>query len=176
MEVAVGIGGAVRGDQQIAARKGGACRGRQLDLHRPVGELPGHGLSRCRRGFRRHLPDAAAGTAGVSRGLGSLGRLHRRLVVGRSLPLLKGDGAGGAGRQTVSQPVAVVLPHQSGLAVHQVDGPLMAGVDTLAAAVTLFLIDVNDPPDHADPSYSCCAVSVYSRRRAFICCICHFAK
>ena len=87
----------------------------------------------------------------TGRGSDGLRRLYRRLVVGRGLPLLKGDGAGGTGRQAVAQPVAVMLPHQLCLAVHQVNGPLVAGVDAAAAAIALFLVDVNDLSDHVIP-------------------------
>ena len=97
---------------------------------------------------------------GACRGPGGLRRLHSRLIVGRGLPLLKGDGASGTGRQTVAQPVAVMLPHQLRLAVHQVDSALVAGVDTPAAAITFFLVDMNDLSDHVIPPVLIDSVSI----------------
>ena len=66
----------------------------------------------------------------------------------RCLPLHKGDGPGGTGRQTVPQPVAVVVPHQLGLALYHGDGPLMTGLGAGAAAVAFLPVDFNDPSFH----------------------------
>src|SRR5699024_2123127 len=116
VEGAVGVGGAVGGNEQVApVEPGGVHRG-QLDLHRPLpqlaGNLPGGGGGALRRALDR--PALAAGTAaGQGGGLGRSGRLggqHGGVVVGGGLPFLEGDGPGGAGRQAVPKPVAVVLP------------------------------------------------------------------
>ena len=96
-----------------------------------------------------HLAHGSAGTAGVGGTLfGGLGGQHGGLVIGGSLPLLKGDGVGGTGGQAVAQTVAVMLVHQLRLAVHQTDGALVTGVDASAAAITLLLINMNDLADH----------------------------
>ena len=73
---------------------------------------------------------------------------NRRLVIGRGLPLLKGDGPGGTGGQTVTQTVAVVLPGQPGLAVHQFDGPFMTCGYAGPAAVAGRRINVYNFTDH----------------------------
>ena len=96
-----------------------------------------------------HLPHGGAGAAGVGGALlGGLGRQDGSLVIGGGFPLLKGDGVGMAGGQAVAQTVAVMLVHQLRLAVHQADGPLVAGVDAGPAAVALFLVDMDDLADH----------------------------
>ena len=74
------------------------------------------------------------------------------LVIGRRLPLHKGDGPGGAGGQAVAQTVAVVVPHELRLAVHHGDGALVTGGGAGAAAVALLLIDFNNPSFHCNAS------------------------
>ena len=159
VKVGVGVGGTVGGHQQAAALEVGCHGVDQLDLHRPLTELAhrlslGH-WSRSRSGGGvqglGHLPGAAAGQRllGLFRRLSGL---HRRLVVGGSLPHLKGDGSGGAGGQTVAQAVAVVLPGELGHPVHHLDGTLVAGGGTGPAAVTFTLVNVNDLTDHKTSS------------------------
>ena len=50
--------------------------------------------------------------------------------------------------QAVAEAVAVVVPHQPGLAVHQANGPFVAGGDAGPAAVAFFFVYVNDFSDH----------------------------
>ena len=95
-------------------------------------------------------PGAAAGAA-PRRGLRSpvfQAGFDRLGVVGGGLPLHKSDGAGGADRQAVPQPIAVVVPHKLGFALHHGDGALVAGGGAQAAAVAFFLVDVDDFPFH----------------------------
>ena len=150
MEVGIGEGRAVRRDQQLRPLEIRGPGGDQLDLHRPVGQLALRLPAGCRGGglFVGQLADGRAGAAGMGPVPGGLSRLHRRLVIGGSLPLLKGNGPGGTGRQAVPQPVAVVLPHELSLAVHHVDGALVAGPGAGPAAVALVLVYVNDPANH----------------------------
>ena len=75
-------------------------------------------------------------------------RQHGGLVIGGGFPLLKGDGACMAGRQAVAQTITIMLMHQLGLTVHQRNSAFVTGVDTGAAAVALFLVDMNDLADH----------------------------
>ena len=44
--------------------------------------------------------------------------------------------------------VAVVVPHQLGLALYHGDGPLMTGLGAGAAAVAFLPVDFNDPSFH----------------------------
>ena len=145
MEVAIGEGGAVGGDEQIRVREPRGVDGRELDLHRPLGKLAGNveRAGRLRRGLKRR--GAGAG-AGVRRG--GLGGFDGGFVICRGLARLKGDRARGAGGQTVAQAVAVVLAHEARLAVHHGDGPLVAGAGAGAAAVALFFINANDLAKH----------------------------
>ena len=53
--------------------------------------------------------------------------VHR---AGAAFLLHKGDRPGGTGRETVAQPVAVIVPHQRGLTLHHGDGALVAGRGT----------------------------------------------
>ena len=156
VEPGVGVGGAVGGHQQLLPLKIGGLDGDQLDLHRPLAQLAlplRFGLDRSGAGAALQGLGGAAGAAAgeLSPALGRLGRLgglHRRLVVGGGLPLLKGDGSGGAGGQTVPQAVAVVLPGEPGHPVHHLNGPLVAGGGTGPAAVALALVNANDLADH----------------------------
>ena len=98
-------------------------------------------------------PAAAAGAAGVSRCAGfCLVGQNGGLVIGRCLPLLEGDGPGGAGGQAVPQPVAVVLPGETGLAVDHLNGALVAGGSAGAAAVAFIFVDLDDPSFHCNAS------------------------
>jgi len=113
------------------------------------------GVSTAGGGGRRIIPGLAAGAAA---GQGHVRFLHFTLfvfhdgllVIGRRLPLYKGDGPGGAGGQAVAQTVAVIVPHEPRLAVHHGDGALVTGGGAGAAAVAFFLIDLDDPSNHFD--------------------------
>ena len=150
MEAGVGVGGAVRRHQELGPVEVGGLHRHQPDLAGPLGQLAlrlGRRL-RLPGGLRpveepRPLPWAAVEVLT----LGLLRRLDGGLVIGRGLPLHKGDGPGGAGGQAVPQPVAVVVPQQLGLPVHHADGTLVAGVGAGAAAVAFFLVNMNDLPD-----------------------------
>ncbi len=63
VEVAIGEGGAVGGDEQIRVREPRGVDGRKLDLHRPLGKLAGNveRAGRPRRGLKRR--GAGAGQA-----------------------------------------------------------------------------------------------------------------
>ena len=73
---------------------------------------------------------------------------HSLLVISGGFALGKGDGTGGASGQAVAKAVAVVVPHQLGLAVHKADGTLVAGGDAGPAAVAFFFVYMNDFADH----------------------------
>lgn len=97
---------------------------------------------------------ARAGTSGVyGLLLRGLRGLDGGLVVGGGLALFKRDGPGVTGGQTVAQPVAVVLAHELGLAVYEVDRALVAGIHARAAAVALLFVNMNDLPDHKITSF-----------------------
>ena len=73
---------------------------------------------------------------------------HSLLVISGGFALGKGDGTGGASGQAVAKAVAVVVPHELCLAVHQTDGTLVAGGDAGTAAVAFFFVYMNDFADH----------------------------
>ena len=96
-------------------------------------------------------PSSTAARAAVEDGLfGSGSSLflfvfqHSLLIVGSGLPLLEGDGTGGAAGQAVAEAVAVVVAHKLGLSVHEADGTLMAGSDTGTTAIAFFFVYMND--------------------------------
>ena len=153
VEIAVGIGRAVGGDQQVGSIKVGSVHRRQLDLHRPLAQPGADGSGGNAGGFPGDGPGLAAGTAtgqGRGRGAGSalffglLSPAHRFGVIGGSLPLLKGDGAHRAGGQAVAQTVTIILAQQLCLAVFHADGTLMAGIGAQAAADAGVLVDFDD--------------------------------
>ena len=125
--------------------------GCQLDLHRPVAQAGNwlHGGSSCAFcGLRlfQH-PHPGAGAAALVEVLHLLLQflflfvlLHRRLF--------KGDGTGGAARQTVAKAIAEILPHQFCLAVDDINGTFMAGGCAQAAAVAFFFVNMDDLPNH----------------------------
>ena len=73
---------------------------------------------------------------------------HSLLVISGGFALGKGDGTGRASGQAVAKAVAVVVPHQLGLAVHKADGTLVAGGDAGTTAVAFFFVYMNDFADH----------------------------
>ena len=155
VHIGVGVGGAVGCDQELCPVKIGGVHRHQLDLAGPLAQLRRlccGGGSRCAF-LPAELAHGAARAAVEGRFCG-LCRLfllvfqHGLLVVGGCLALFKGDGTGGAAGQAVAKPVAVIVPHEFGLAVDQADGPFVAGRDTRAAAIALFLVYVNDFPNH----------------------------
>ena len=154
MEAAVGVGGAVRGDEQVRAVEVRGAHRRQLDLHGPLAEQGRGGAGHAGRGGRflpAELSGLRAGAAAgqrLGRGLLGLTFPHGLPVVCGRFPLLKGDGSRGAGRQAVAQTVAVVLAHEPGLAVDHVDGALVTGLGAQTAAVAFVLVNVDDLSYH----------------------------
>ena len=169
MDIGVGVGGAVGGDQELRPVVKGSLCGKQLDLHGPLAQA-GDGLheshgSFCRRflAFERHGHGAGAAAGGRRAALHALKQLFRlgafdgHLVVGRGLALLKGDGAGGAVWQTVAKAIAEVLTGEFGFAVDDVDGTLVTGLGAEPAAVAFVLVYVNDFSEHitTPPCFFC---------------------
>ena len=156
VEGGVSVGGAVGGDEQPRPVEIGRIHRHQLDLHRPLGQaarLLSAGCFRSGRGLALNVPGLAAGAAAGQRHAllphFPLLVLHDGfLIVGRRLPLYKGDGPGGAGGQAVAQTVAVVVPHELRLAVHHGDGALVTRLGAGTAAVALVPVDLYDSPYH----------------------------
>ena len=104
------------------------------------------------------LYDLVAGERGrcwfsaVTCGLLLLSALHMRpyslLIISRSLTLHKGDGSGRAGRQTIAQSVAVIIPQKLRFSIHNTDSSLVAGIGADAAAVAFLLINMNHSSNH----------------------------
>ena len=161
VDIGVGIGGAVGGDQQLGTVKVGRVHRHQLDLARPLCQLGLHGHCGCGRcGLLTVELFHHAARAAMERRCGGLCLLlggsglfllvfqHSLLVISGGFALGKGDGTGGASGQAVAKAVAVVVPHQLGLAVHKADGTLVAGGDAGTAAVAFFFVYMNDFADH----------------------------
>jgi hypothetical protein len=62
-------------------------------------------------------------------------------IKGSGVSLLNGDSSGRTLRETGSQAVAIAFRYQLGLPVYQLQGALVAGVDTESAAVAFLLVD-----------------------------------
>ena len=75
-------------------------------------------------------------------------RLYRRMIVGRRFPFNNLDGIGRAGRQTVTEPVTVIILHKPRLAINHLNGILMTGLGTKPAAITFFFIYMNNFTNH----------------------------
>ena len=168
VEGGVGVSGAVGGNQEPCAVKIWGVHRHQLDLHRPLGKAARLlGLRRFHGGrvLTLNIPGLAPGAA-TGQGHALLPHFpllifhDGLLVIGRRLPLHKGDGPGGAGGQAVTQAVAVIVPHEPRLAVHHGDGALVTGGGAGATAVAFILIDFNDPSFHVRSSCCFCALIV----------------
>ena len=163
VHIGVGVGGAVGCDQELCPVKIGGVHRHQLDLAGPLAQLRRlccGGGSRCAF-LPAELAHGAARAAVEGRFCGLCGLFllvfqHGLLVVGGCLTLFKGDGTGGAAGQAVAKAVAVVVPHELCLAVHQTDGTLVAGGDAGPAAVAFFFVYMNDFPDHRKASLCLC--------------------
>ncbi len=171
MEGCVGVGRAVRRDEQLRAVEERRLRRHQADLARPLrqrGRLDrraGCGV-RCRlRGraveLAHRLAGAAAGRRRTAVGVqfhparlhpllhsGALRGLDGLLVVGGGLALRDRDRTRGAFRQAVAHAVAVVVAQERGLSVHHADGAFVAGLGAEAAAVAFLAVDLDDFPGH----------------------------
>jgi hypothetical protein len=88
---------------------------------------------------------------GFGRDSGSLGGLDLFdlfFVEGIRIPLLDGNGFPGAVAEAGAEPVAKVVGHKAGLAVHNLDGAFRTGRHAESAAVAFIFIDSDDIPDH----------------------------
>ena len=158
VHVGVGVGGAVRRNEQLCAVEEGSLGGHQLDLAGPLrqaGDGPAvRGRGRRLLGVRKlHHPGPGAAALVVC----MVRRFHplcllclfdSLLVVCRGLALLEGDGARRAAGQAVAKAVAEALPDQLCLAADHVDRALVAGAGAQPAAVALLFVDVDDLADH----------------------------
>ena len=78
----------------------------------------------------------------------SLTFLHSFGIIGRSLPLFECDCPCRTVGQTVSEAVAEVFSHQLRLPINDVDGAFVTCLCAETAAVTLFLVDMDDLSYH----------------------------
>lgn len=90
--------------------------------------------------------------------------LHSLFIISGGFALHKGDSAGGAMGQAVAEAIAVVIPHQFGLAVDHGDSTFVAGIGAGTAAVAFIGIDLDNFANHRGCSFSapfnavhCCA-------------------
>ena len=152
VEISIGVGGAIGGDEQMRAGKAGRPGGDQADLAGPLGQLRGD--SAIPSGSGLPLEQLGGGTGTAMEGGLLLGHvlLHGGFIVGGGFPLHKGDGPGGTGGQAVAQTIAVVIAQQAGLALHHADGALVAGSGADAAAGAFFLIYLDNSTDHRTTS------------------------
>ena len=152
MEISIGVGGAIGGDEQMRAGKAGRPGGDQADLAGPLGQLRGD--SAIPSGSGLPLEQLGGGTGTAMEGGLLLGHvlLHGGFIVGGGFPLHKGDGPGGTGGQAVAQTIAVVIAQQAGLALHHADGAFVTGGGADAAAGAFFLIYLDNSTDHRTTS------------------------
>ena len=152
VEISIGVGGAIGGDEQMRAGKAGRPGGDQADLAGPLGQLRGD--SAIPSGSGLPLEQLGGGTGTAMEGGLLLGHvlLHGGFIVGGGFPLHKGDGPGGTGGQAVAQTIAVVIAQQAGLALHHADGALVTGGGADAAAGAFFLIYLDNSTDHRTTS------------------------
>src|SRR5574344_1115599 len=94
--------------------------------------------------------------------LAQLAFLHGNFVVFLRFTFLKADRARRAGRQTISETVAVIVSEKLRFSVYHSDCPFVAGFCAQAAAVTFFLINSNNFSNHVPfTSFSECVSSGY---------------
>ena len=112
--------------------------------------------------LRRRLVEHAAGRAAgaaAQRLLGGCGFLtlvflHSLFIISGGFALHKGDSAGGAMGQAVAEAIAVVIPHQFGLAVDHGNSTFVAGIGAGTAAVAFIGIDLDNFANHRGCSFS----------------------
>ena len=146
MEISIRIGCAVGGNKKIRIVKIRRVYGNKLYLNGPLGKLTCYGrgfTSAGRIGFPINSPGVCSRTAAGKRFSGFfLFRFqNRRFVISRSFTFFKGYRACWTSRKTISQTVAVVLPHKLRFSVHNVDSALVTGFGAYSAAGAFFLVN-----------------------------------
>ena len=117
----------------------------------------GTAVVHLRRRLVEHAAGRAAGAA-AQRLLGGCGFLalvflHSLFIISGGFALHKGDSAGGAMGQAVAEAIAVVIPHQFGLAVDHGDSTFVAGIGAGTAAVAFIGIDLDNFANHRGCSF-----------------------
>jgi hypothetical protein len=152
----------VRSDQELrAVEERGLCQ-QKFDLAGPLVQLGDSSSSVCcQYGFlclfvffvELHHP--GTGTAALMVFMNHfihlfslLSVLNRRLIIFRRFPFFKRDRSCGTSGQAVAKPVTEVLPDQLCFSVYDLNGSLMAGICSDAAAVAFFFINMNDLTNH----------------------------
>ena len=74
--------------------------------------------------------------------------LHSLRIISRRLTLYKMNGIHRTIRQTVSQPVAIIISHQLCFPIYHRNSPLMAGLCTSSTPITFLLIYLNNSTNH----------------------------
>jgi hypothetical protein len=87
--------------------------------------------------------------------------LHGAFVVFLRFAFLKADRVRRAGRQAVSETVAIIVAEELGLSVYHADCPFVAGFCAQTAAVTFLFINSNNFSNHVPfTSFSECVFQV----------------
>ena len=123
MHIGVSVGRAVCGDQQIRVLKIRRVCWYQLYLAGPLGQL------RAMR-IQSFLLAPLLFQLLISQ--------HSFLVISSRLTFYEADGSHRTFRQTVSQPVAVIVSEKLSLSIHHSNGALMARRRAGSAAIALF--------------------------------------
>ena len=90
-------------------------------------------------------------------------------VVSGGFPLYKSDRPGGTCRETVSQPITIIIPQQLCLTADHADRALVARAGAQAAAIALFFVNFNDFAHHIGIppcSFDCLMNTVYQMLHA----------
>ena len=132
MEVAVSVGSAVGGDEQIGTVKVRGVNGDELDLAGPLRKLTRHTLGLARRGGCTS-PDAFGLRSGTAAGeipprSFQFRLAHCILVVGGRLAFLEGDCPRRTSGQAIAKAIAIILAGEYCLAVDHLNRALMAGL------------------------------------------------
>ena len=113
VEISIGVGGAIGGDQQLGTVKRRCINRCKLDLYRPLLQTGHCGSKSC-------IDCLACLECRFI-------RLYCGFIIRCCFSLDEGNGIGRTGWQTISQTIAIIIPHESGFAIHHANSAFMTG-------------------------------------------------
>lgn len=79
--------------------------------------------------------------------------LHGSFIIGSASRSTNWMGLHGAGGETVAEAITIIVSKQNSLSVYNADGSLVAGIGAKTAAITFFLVYLNNSSDHKNSPF-----------------------